>query len=83
MSDELYYIRNWEYVGCCALWWRPNAKGYTVNLDEAGKYTEKQAKSYCATHWPRQDFMYPCSAVEPLAVRHVTELPNEIRATKP
>lgn len=36
-----------QYIGACgneALWWRPKGAGYTTNVDEAGRFTEKRAK---------------------------------------
>lgn len=36
-----------QYIGACgneALWWRPEGAGYTTNVDEAGRFTEKRAK---------------------------------------
>jgi hypothetical protein len=35
-----YLIRKGAY------WYRPKAQGYTINVDEAGRYTEAQARSY-------------------------------------
>jgi len=26
-----------------AMWWRPDSRGYTVNRDEAGRYTQAEA----------------------------------------
>ena len=36
-----------QYIGACgneALWWRPEGAGYTTNIDDAGRFTEKRAK---------------------------------------
>lgn len=29
-----------------ALWWKPDARGYTTNLEDAGRYTEADAKRH-------------------------------------
>lgn len=44
-----YILDARSVVGNCAVWWRPNAQGYTCNLDEAGLYTESQARSHRVT----------------------------------
>ena len=42
--------KNWliqdcrQAVGNCALWWGPNRQGYVCSIEEAGRYTEKEAK---------------------------------------
>ncbi|MBW2673559.1 MAG: hypothetical protein JRD89_09125 [Deltaproteobacteria bacterium] len=43
-KQQLYYLLDCRApVGNSALWWRPDSKGYTCNLEEAGLYTEEQA----------------------------------------
>ena len=42
-KDKLYYIQC-GYVGNALCWWRPYGKGYTTNINEAGKYSELEAK---------------------------------------
>jgi hypothetical protein len=42
---ERFLILQRERVGDLALWWRPDRRGYTTNVDEAGRYTEEEALS--------------------------------------
>ncbi|MCU7542970.1 hypothetical protein [Riemerella anatipestifer] len=42
-----YYIRRQGYVGNALIWWKANSNGYTVDIREAGKYTEEEAKETC------------------------------------
>jgi hypothetical protein len=43
-SDEKFFIQDQSRsLGNSALWWRPNLSGYTINLDEAGRYTLEEA----------------------------------------
>ncbi len=43
--DRYYIIDSRSCVGNCALWWKPDGKGYTCNLDDAGLYTLEEAES--------------------------------------
>lgn len=49
---QLFYIRSQKHDQHYkhteeALWWRANSQGYTHDIDQAGLYTEKQAKEIC------------------------------------
>ena len=57
-------IRSTE--GNCALWWRPNSRGHTCDLDDAGLYTREFAEGYRETDVP-----VPRALAERLVVRHV------------
>lgn len=30
-------------------WWRPNSRGYTIDIGKAGRYTRLDALKHCAT----------------------------------
>ena len=66
-TDERYYILdNRSVVGNCCMWWCPDGKGYTCELDQAGLYTYEEASSKRDTDVP-----VPQSLAEKLAVKHV------------
>ena len=66
-GQSLYYLLDTrQVVGNCALWWRPNGKGYTCQLTEAGLYTEEQAFSHRDTDVPVER-----EIAERLAISHV------------
>lgn len=44
MSDN-YLIWSNEHQ----LWWRPNSRGYTSDLNQAGRYARSEALAICAT----------------------------------
>ena len=52
-GEQLYYLLDCRSaVGNCALWWRPNGKGYCCELREAGLYTEVEAFGHRDTDIP-------------------------------
>lgn len=53
-------------VGNCCSWWRPDGKGYTCELDQAGLYTKTQAESHRGTDVPVHKDL-----AESMAIRHV------------
>jgi hypothetical protein len=64
----LYYIRDArQVVGNCALWWRPEGRGYTTEIREAGRFTHDEAfKGKRETDVP-----YQCEVVDKLVTMHV------------
>jgi hypothetical protein len=42
-NEKLYYIQN-GYVGNAILWWAVDSKGYTTEIEKAGKFTKEEAK---------------------------------------
>ena len=45
-------VRIWS--GEWSMWWRPDAKGYTANIDEAGIYEAKDAWKACGHCGPEK-----------------------------
>lgn len=69
-DQSLFYIRDKrQVVGNCALWWCPNGHGYTCNLDEAGLFTEEEARDI--TRNRDTDVAYRAEEVQKHAIRHV------------
>lgn len=67
-GKQLYYILdNRQCVGNCALWWRPDAQGYTCDLDDAGLYPESKLRGLRETDIPVRAEM-----AHRYAVRHVS-----------
>ena len=69
-APRLYYIQNKGYCGDCLKWWRANRQGYTLNLDDAGKYGESEALSICAVR-RGQDVAWLVEDIDAVAARHV------------
>lgn len=67
-TDELYYIHSTERKFHQPMWWSPNKRGYTADLDKAGKYTKKEAEEiYFSSR--KQDIPYLCSVLDARSVR--------------
>lgn len=45
---KYYLLRSHTQADYLALWWRPDAAGYTTQLEEAGLYDEETARKYRA-----------------------------------
>ncbi|GIK44750.1 MAG: hypothetical protein K8L99_32835 [Anaerolineae bacterium] len=43
-----YLIFSKRHTNGVAMWWRPNASGYTNDVNEAGRYSKIEVESYCA-----------------------------------
>lgn len=70
MSEELYYIQNTGFTGNCLKWWRPDGKGYTLNLDDAWKVSRDKAAAICHDR-PKEDIPHVVALIDSLATRHV------------
>lgn len=60
MANKLYYIQN-GWVGNAILWWAIDSKGYTTEIDKAGKFTKEQAKEIINRP---EDRAWECSHVD-------------------
>lgn len=68
--EGLYLIQDSRsYVGNCMLFWRPNAAGYCCSIDEAGRYTGKQALSLASGRGT--DVAWPAEFLEARSSRFV------------
>ena len=66
-EEACFYILDVRsVVGNCAVWWCPNAQGYTCDIDKAGLYTAKQAHGMRGTDIPVHR-----DVVNQLITRHV------------
>lgn len=85
-TEQLYYIQDTRtYVGNGVMWWRPEGKGYTSDLNEAWKVPADKAKTM---HRHRKtDVPWPCEEIDKQSQRHfdmqnlrmITEAPIEAK----
>ncbi len=68
-TEPLYYIQNIGYQGNCMKFWRPEGKGYTVNLFEAWKVTKEKADEICRSR-PQEDIPWLASEIDASARLH-------------
>lgn len=59
-KEKLYYIQN-GWIGNAISWWAKDSKGYTTEIDKAGKYTKEEAKSIIQRP---EDKAWECSHVD-------------------
>ncbi len=60
-----YYIRDMrQIIGNACLWWRPNLRGYTTDLKEAGLYTKEEAEEIINGSTPGEHKEYHRTKVE-------------------
>jgi hypothetical protein len=68
--SKLFYIQDCrQIVGNCAMWWAKNDAGYTCDLDEAGVYTEDEARRRTSDPC-RLDVMRPKDVIDAHILRH-------------
>jgi len=65
-AERFYIIDTRQIVGNCALFWCPDGAGYTTQLEEAGLYSEADARSHRET-----DLAVAASVARAFAVTHV------------
>lgn len=72
MALKLYYILNLNPSQSSdnALWWMPERRGYTVDLDKAGVYTAKEAAEIVKNR-PLEDFAVEISVARAASRRVV------------
>lgn len=57
--DEMYLIESMEHThGSNRVWWAPDSKGYTCNIDKAGRYTLHEATRICVGAGPKNERMW-------------------------
>lgn len=64
MPSDSYLIESMEHTYDDAIaWWRPMKRGYTVMVDNAGRYSFEEAKQICEDAGPKNERMWPESQV--------------------
>lgn len=71
-------------------WWRANRSGYTVNIEEAGRYGHDEAQSLCRCRDPQPDrsvseFAVPApeAALTAKAAVHIVDAPDPDHPSRP
>lgn len=73
-TDHL--IMSKKHTNGIALWWRPEGKGYTNDLNAAGRFTQTEAE-LCETSSHGEDIAVPESVLPQLAVRMIVDLGDQ------
>lgn len=67
--DEYHIVTESPHGSDYALFWRPNRRGYTRIIDEAGRYSWDEAKAICKLRG--EEVMVRCDLVNKRAIRVV------------
>jgi hypothetical protein len=60
MANKMYYIQS-GYIGNACLWWAIDSKGYTTEIEKAGKFSKEEAKKIINRP---QDKAWECSHID-------------------
>jgi hypothetical protein len=77
-KPQQFYIQDARsYVGDAVVWWRPDGKGYTCDLSDAGIYSLEEVLHLRETDvpWPRElvDSVVPVKSVYITRLREVAD----------
>lgn len=80
-EDVFLIVRVPSVVGNCALFWAPDRKGYTCDVDRAGRYSSEEAESITGDK-RGVNVMVPELLIVKMAQRHVDQdaLLSKLRA---
>lgn len=70
LEEGVFFLRSvkHDYAGAeWVLWWRPESKGYTYDIQAAGRYTQKEANEIILDLSPGDTVAVPVADVLPLA----------------
>lgn len=68
----MFYIESLEHgpIGQSRVWWRPNSRGYTTDITEAGLYgMTEAAKIVAGAHG--NEIAWPSDVILPVTSQHV------------
>jgi hypothetical protein len=76
-KEYLIYSEKWSTASDRAIFWRPEGKGYTSSVSEAGLFTKEEAEANCGPLQYRTS--HPVKASEVLAVCHLVAPREQVR----
>lgn len=60
LQDTMYYIQ-YGYIGNAICWWGENSRGYTSDINKAGKYTKEETEKIIQRP---EDIAWPCDYID-------------------
>jgi hypothetical protein len=70
---KFYILDTRTGVGNCAVFWCPNGAGYTTQLEEAGLFSEEEARSHRETDIPIPEEMAKACSVTHVRLERLRE----------